>query len=168
MRFRFRLGPFTFGRGGTRLSLWRRGAGISIPLFGKGRTFGKVSVGPVRGYFGGSSKNPTAAQSRQADAGGRQQRIDPHEAAAIEAFGSDQQFQKKLQNYGVPWRGIQERLKDELPERLSNRDDIAHRLTPTAMVAVFGPQNTGWKTEKRQSKSGKGFTTWIVIIDAGA
>jgi len=52
MSFRFRLGPFTFGRSGVRLSLWRRGTGFSVPLSGKGRAFGKTTVGPVSWYFG--------------------------------------------------------------------------------------------------------------------
>jgi hypothetical protein len=168
MRFRFRLGPFTFGRSGTRLSLWRGGTGVSIPLSKKkGRTFGKVRVGPVSGYFGGSSTKPAAAQSSQAKVVENQQSIDTDESAAIEAFGSDRLFQNKLRNYGVPWRGVLERLKEELPQRLFNRDDVAYRLVPKAMDTVFGPQNTAWKTEKRPSKSGKGFTAWVVIIKSG-
>lgn len=50
MSFRFRLGPLTFGRTGTRISLWRRGSGVSIPLSGKGRTFAKVRFGPASWY----------------------------------------------------------------------------------------------------------------------
>ena len=50
MGFRFRVGPLTFGRTGTRLNLWRRGTGVSIPLSGKGRSFGRISVGPVVWY----------------------------------------------------------------------------------------------------------------------
>lgn len=169
MRFRFRIGPFTFGRGGTRLSLWSGGTGISIPLSKKkGRTFGKISVGPISGYFGDSSTKPTEKQSSQANVDKEQQSIGSDEEAAIEAFGADQQFLHKLLNNGVPWRGVQERLKDELPESLFNRDDIAYRLVPIAMDAVFGEQNTAWMTEKRPSKNGKGFTTWIVIINTGA
>jgi hypothetical protein len=56
MSFRFRLGPFMFGRTGTRMSLWRRGTGVSIPLSGKGRSFGKVGFGPVSWYFSGSHR----------------------------------------------------------------------------------------------------------------
>lgn len=52
MSFRFRLGPFTFGRTGIRLSVWRRGSGVSIPLSGKGRPFGKIGFGPVSWYLG--------------------------------------------------------------------------------------------------------------------
>ncbi len=53
MSFRFRIGPFTFGSTGVRLSLWGRGMGASIPLSGKGRSFGKVRVGPITKYFSG-------------------------------------------------------------------------------------------------------------------
>src|SRR5262245_57371864 len=54
MGFRFRIGPFTFGRSGTRLSLWRRGTGISAPLSGKSRLFGKIGFGPLSWHFGDS------------------------------------------------------------------------------------------------------------------
>jgi len=165
MRFRFRIGPFTFGRGGTRLSLWSGGTGVSIPLSKKkGRTFGKVRIGPISGYFGGASTKPAYKRSGQDKVNEKQLGIGTDEGAAIEAFGLDRQFLNKLQNYGVPWRGIQERLKEELLESISNRDNIAYKLVPKAMDVVFGQQNSAWKTEKRPSKSGKGFTTWIVII----
>jgi hypothetical protein len=91
-----------------------------------------------------------------------------YEDAAIKAIRSDEQFLKKLRLYGVPWRGVQERLKEELPELLSDRDKIAYDLVPKAMDAVFGQQETVWKTERRPSKRGSGYTTWIVIIETGA
>ncbi len=159
MRFRFRIGPFTFGRGGTRLSLWSGGSGgsgISIPLSRKnGRSFGKIGVGPLSVYVGGS----TAKRGNRAGAETKQRNLSSDEGAVIKAFGSDQQFLEKLRRYGVPWRGVQERLKEELPERLAERDTIAFKLVPKAMDTVFGQQNTAWTTEKRSSKSGGGFTT---------
>ena len=165
MRLRFRLGPFTFGKSGTRLSLWKGGTGISIPLSKKkGRTFGKVGVGPISAYFGGSSSKPTEKQDSQVKVDNTPQSIGSEEVAAIEEFGSDQQLLYKLQNYGVPWRGVQERLKEAFPENIEDRNNIAYKLVPKAMDTIFGKQNTVWKTEKRPSKSGKGDTTWIVII----
>jgi hypothetical protein len=59
------------------------------------------------------------------------------------------------------------RLKEELPDLLSDRDKIADGLVPKTMDAVFGQQETAWKTERRPSKSGSGYTTWIVIIKTG-
>ncbi len=55
MRLRFRLGPFTFGKGGTRLSPWKGGSGVSVPLSKKkkGGTFDKVRIGSISAYFGG-------------------------------------------------------------------------------------------------------------------
>lgn len=90
------------------------------------------------------------------------------EGAAIKAFQSDRKFLNRLRQYGVPWRGVQERLKEDLPEDLFDRDNIAYRLVPKGMDAVFGQQNTAWKTEKRTAKSGNGSTTWIVIIKTDA
>lgn len=169
MRFRFRIGPFTFGRGGTRLSLWRGSSGVSVPLAGSSvRSFGKVGIGPFSWFFGGSSADQTEEQESQADIENKQYGATSDEVAAIKAFGSDPQFLEKLQSYGVPWRGVQERLKEELPEDLVGRDNIAYKLVPKALNAVFGQQNIAWETEKRPSKSGNGFTTWIVIIKADA
>ncbi|KAF5030885.1 hypothetical protein DSECCO2_633500 [anaerobic digester metagenome] len=57
MRTRIRIGPFTFGKSGMRLSLWRGGTGFSIPLFNrKTSSFGKVKLGIFSFYFGGKSK----------------------------------------------------------------------------------------------------------------
>jgi hypothetical protein len=57
MRVRFRLGPFTFGKSGTRLSLWRGGTGFSIPLFNqKATSFGKIRFGIFSFFLGGNYK----------------------------------------------------------------------------------------------------------------
>ena len=166
MRFRFRLGPFTFGRSGTRLSLWKGGAGVSIPLSkkNKGGTFGKVKVGPVIGFFGSTFSKSSTKQSRQEKILNSTNSFSAEEKAAIEAFSTDKNFINKLQKYGVPWRGIQEILKGALPEHVSDRNNIAYKLVPKAMNTVFGKQNTAWKTEKRPSKNGNGQTTWVVTL----
>jgi len=62
MSFRFRLGPFTIGRTGLRLSLWRKRGGISTLLFGKSKqTFGIARAGPLRWHF---SKDFSAKRRR--------------------------------------------------------------------------------------------------------
>jgi len=130
----------------------------------KGRSFGKVGFGPFSWFFGGSPTTPTDKQDIQAEVEKKQQIVGPYEGAAIKALASDRQFLEKLRHYGVPWRGVQERLKEELPKDLIDREAIAYRLVPKAMDAVFGQQNIAWETEQRPSKSSKGLTTWIVII----
>lgn len=58
MNIRLRLGPFTFGKSGTRLSLWRKGSGFSIPLFNRNaKSFSKVKFGIFSFYFNGKTKN---------------------------------------------------------------------------------------------------------------
>jgi micrococcal nuclease len=48
--------------------LWSRGVGFSVPLSGRrGRSFGKVRVGPFSGYFGGSPTARTATRKSQAE-----------------------------------------------------------------------------------------------------
>lgn len=57
MRTRIRIGPFTFGSSGTRLSLWSGGTGLSVPLFKRNAgSFGKVRLGVFSFYFGGKRK----------------------------------------------------------------------------------------------------------------
>lgn len=158
MGFRFRLGPFTFGRSGTRLSLWRGGMGVSTPLSGKGRTVGKVSIGPLSWYGQSGAAMPAEELSAVNPCA-----FTPEEVAAIEALRADHHFLDRLQQNGMPWRGVQERLKEELPGHLRTLDSIAYALVPKAVSAVFGQQGSGWITEKRPSKSGSGSTTWIVV-----
>ena len=68
MRTRIRIGPFTFGRTGVRLSPWRGGTGFSIPLFNRNaRSFGKIKLGPFGFYFGGGSKKRRPKTSKRDD-----------------------------------------------------------------------------------------------------
>ena len=164
MSFRFRLGPFTFGRSGVRLSVWKRLFGFSIPLSREGRAFSRIGFGPFSWFFNGSP----APHGGEAELEKRLHALGNHERGAIKAFGCDLQFLEKIQRFGVPWRGVQERLKEELPGTFPNRDEIAYSLVPKAMDIVYGEQESAWKTEKRPSKSGNGYTTWIVIIETGA
>lgn len=63
MSVRFRIGPFTFGKTGVRLSVWRRGSGVSVPLFNKkARSFGKVKVGGMSYYLPSKSKKGKSKQ----------------------------------------------------------------------------------------------------------
>ena len=164
MGFRFRLGPVTFGRSGVRHSIWVRLFGFSVPLSGKGRAFSRVGLGPFSWYFNGSAAPPGGETELEK----RLHSLGSHERGAIKAFGCDTQFLGKLQRFGAPWRGVQERLKDELPSNLSDRNDIAYRLVPKTMDVVFGEQGFAWKTEKRRAKSGAGHTTWIVTVERSA
>jgi DNA helicase HerA-like ATPase len=106
---------------------------------------------------------PVAPRDEEAEADEEQDALGSYEEAAIKAFCADGQFIAKLRRNGMPWRGVQERLKEALPDVLSDRDRIAYGLVPKAMNAVFGNQDAAWRTERRPAKSGSGFTTWIVI-----
>ena len=166
MSFRFRLGPFTFGRSGTRLSVWGRGGGFSTPISGNGRSFGKIAVGPFRWFFRGSPVNRHAVTTDKNARHAPQNMLLSPEATAIEALQVDRQFLDALRQRGLPWRGVQEQIKENLPDTIADRDRIAYALVPKAMDAVFGKQGSGWKTERRRSKSNNGKTTWIVVISS--
>lgn len=95
---------------------------------------------------------------------GNQANCSSYKEKAIIAFKSDHHFLNRLRQKGKPWRGVLERLKKELPKHLHGRGKIAHSLVPEAMNAIFGQQDSGWETIKKPSKSGSGYTVWIVII----
>ncbi|MEQ8353228.1 MAG: hypothetical protein RH862_17260 [Leptospiraceae bacterium] len=153
MRFRFRIGPFTFGKSGPRLSVWKRGSGISIPLSNKGGdTFGKIKEGRVSAHFGGSKAK------RKSDANTSEEEM------AITTFRTEERLLQQLRNGGVPWRAVQESLKSGLSDEIPDRNNMAYRLVPRAMDSVFGNQNYAWKTEKRPARRGAGDTTWITLI----
>lgn len=65
MRVRIRLGPFTFGRSGMRLSLWSGGTGFSVPITNrkKARSYGKMKLGIFRFLFTGKPKNKRIERS---------------------------------------------------------------------------------------------------------
>ena len=92
----------------------------------------------------------------------REEDVDP-EQIAIKNFAADTLFLKRLRDYGVPWRGVQEKIKEMLPENMNDRDTVAYNLIVEAMGEAFGKQGVDWTTEKRASKSGDGQTTWIAI-----
>ncbi|MCD6495415.1 DUF87 domain-containing protein [Candidatus Bipolaricaulota bacterium] len=106
----------------------------------------------------------TAHAAEETEPDEKQDALGTYEDATIEQFKADAEFLDRMRKFGVPWRGVQEQLKNALPDVLSDRDQIAYRLVPKAMTAVFGEQDTGWKTEKKPAKSVSSFTTWVVVI----
>ena len=64
MRTRIRIGPFTFGKSGIRLSSWKGGTGFSIPLFNRNaRSFGKIKFWIFSFFFDSESKNQRIQKS---------------------------------------------------------------------------------------------------------
>ena len=87
--------------------------------------------------------------------------LERHQRNAILKLRNNDKFLESLRTYGVPWRGVSEKMKEYLPEYLVDRDHIAHNLVRRAMDEIFGRGN--WQTESRPSKSGDGkHTTWVV------
>lgn len=98
--------------------------------------------------------------------GERQDVLTTYQDAAIERFKSDEKFLKRLQEHGVPWRGVLNELEKFLPDSLTDRNRIAHQLVPRAMTSAFGEKERAWKTEKRPSKSKQGGnTTYVVVME---
>ena len=58
MKTRFRIGPFTFGSSGTRLSPWKGGTGFSMPISNRksNKSFGKAKLGMFSFHFNEKTK----------------------------------------------------------------------------------------------------------------
>ncbi len=81
--------------------------------------------------------------------------------SAIRRLKNDPTFESTVRSRGIPWKGVMERLKEGLPEVMTDRDQVAYQHVKRAMDDVFGAG--GWRTEKRPSKSRPGHhTTWII------
>jgi len=115
-------------------------------------------------FFGSPFSKSSTKQNRLEKTHNLADSFRTEEESANKAFSANEHFINKLQKYGAPWRGVQEILKEAFPEHVSDRNNMAYKLVPKAMNAVFGKQNTAWKTEKRPSKSGNDQTTWVVTL----
>lgn len=89
--------------------------------------------------------------------------LEIYSSQAINGFEADVETLKRLRGNGVPWKGVLEALKSHLPHDLQDREKMAHNLVPRALDHVCGPESEEWSTERRPSKSGSGYTTWVVI-----
>lgn len=86
--------------------------------------------------------------------------LEEYQIQAVQKFLEDHDLINRIKNSGWTWRGIMEGLKKHLPEHLIDREKIAYNLVRRAMNELFGPDN--WDTERRPSKSGGPYTTWVV------
>jgi hypothetical protein len=84
-----------------------------------------------------------------------------HSKAAIAKVAQDQTLLEKLRGNGVPWKGVLVALEQALPDVLNDRNKIAYDLVREFMNEIFGASK--WQTERRQSTSGSGMTTWVVL-----
>lgn len=83
-------------------------------------------------------------------------------SSAIQKLKNQMDFNQKMQANGLPWRGVQAKLEDLLPDTMEDRENQAYNLVRPALDEIYG--KNGWDKERRPSKSKPGnFTTWVVI-----
>lgn len=68
------------------------------------------------------------------------------ENRAIRALEDNLDLIRRLRADGVPWGGLKAFLRDQLPESMEGRDDIAYNLVAKALNQIFGRQNDAWHT----------------------
>jgi hypothetical protein len=81
--------------------------------------------------------------------------------AAIATVAQNNAIIDRIKTGGMTWKGIMDVLEHALPDVLDERGKIAYDLVRQFMNEVFGEGK--WRTERRQSKSGPGMTTWVVL-----
>ena len=72
---------------------------------------------------------------------------------ALAKVHADTELARSLDAEHVTWGVLWYKLKDALPETLTDRDDLANQLVPEFLNAVFGRGE--WHTEKRMTKKGE-------------
>ncbi len=77
---------------------------------------------------------------------------------AIEALRAKRVFWERLDSSGIKWGYVTKLLEEELPETMSDRNQIAYALVKPALERLIGPENEKWRTEKRNA------STFIVRI----
>jgi hypothetical protein len=72
---------------------------------------------------------------------------------AIEGLDKKRPFRDKLASGGIKWGYVAKLLEEELPERMSDRDQVAYGLVKQALITLIGPENEKWRTEKRNGST---------------
>ncbi len=82
------------------------------------------------------------------------------DAKAIEALRGNGKLKSDMSTpAGIVWMAVQVFLRDQLPEKLDDRDQHAYQLVPRAMTAIFG--NDGWRSFRGPNKAGDKQVTYI-------
>lgn len=88
--------------------------------------------------------------------------LETYLAAAIARLNTDHHWQQQVRERGIPWRGATEKLKEQLPKNLADRDDIAFQNVRRLLDQLFGAG--AWTTCKKPRADGTaGQVTWIEI-----
>jgi hypothetical protein len=97
---------------------------------------------------------------------------DAYRGAAIEALRNRPDFARRLSTReGVPWGTVQVWLSQAAPpeEVVGNRFDWAYRVVRPALLAILGPEGSGWRTETRPRPDRPGSSqVWICLTDVHA
>jgi hypothetical protein len=92
-----------------------------------------------------------------------------YRAAAIDALRKRPEFARHLSSVeGLAWGRVQAWLAQAAPpeEVVGNRFDWARPVVLPALIAILGPQGSGWRTESRPRPDRPGSSqTWIHLTD---
>ncbi len=131
-----------------------------------GSTYAKILHGTFEGdaqsdLVGAANAPATSSQSESEEEPDSIDIMAKIEERAITKLRSKTQLIKKLESKeGAAWGSVKAGLKQQLPERLDNSDDLAYRLVRKAMNKIFGEQR--WETCKKKSfKDPSRTTTYI-------
>ena len=78
-----------------------------------------------------------------------------YKGKAIEAFRANRYLVEKIGGEGMSWGWITQFLKENLPDTLEDRNEIAYHLVREALELTLGPENAAWHTFKQPGRNGK-------------
>lgn len=80
---------------------------------------------------------------------------------AVRQVAGDGRLRERIETSGIPWRGVMSELESAFPGEVEDPINLAYRLVPDVLNAMFGEGS--WHTEGRPSKSQPGKSTrWVV------
>lgn len=78
------------------------------------------------------------------------------EQHAIAALRADNVVRGKLEGEGILWSAVRNYIKDcAVPANMDDALQVAYNMVPKVLDAVYGPQNQGWHSFRRDGK------TWV-------
>lgn len=111
---------------------------------------------------GSAASTPPVGEAAEGETGPDILTFYTQKAATL--ISADATFISKLKKDGVTWAGVKQAIYNTLPDVLDSeeRDSLAYRLVKPVLDSIFGPQDEGWKSQRKPRRSGEGSTVWVV------
>lgn len=77
------------------------------------------------------------------------------ERNAVQALKAADDLMERIKNGGVAYGTVKAYLKNELPDTMEDKDQLAYDLVPKALNEILGPQDTAWHSFRNEHRDNK-------------